>query len=316
MQTSNGRARRVPGNPPSPTIGVTLPSVRSTVPASVLSPLGDLLSELREERLRRHAADPRATPEKETAGPAKDVVLRPETGVVSAPPRSGLRARPWLLCVSLLLNVVLLLGATLLPLIVDETLPLPGGLARAVFVEPVLAPPPPPPPPPPPRVSGASPPQPPKAPPAESAFTAPTTVPERVVEETSDLGTPAGEPGGVEGGVPGGVVGAVVGGLPPQEPEVPIVKVGGEIREPRKVRHVDPIYPEIASRARVQGTVVLECIVSPQGQVVKVSVQRSIPLLDDAAIEAVEQWVYTPTLKDGVPVKVIFTVSVRFALAR
>lgn len=285
------------------------------MPASVLSPLGDLLSELREERLRRPAAGPRATPE--TAGLAKDVVLRPETGVVSAPPRSGLRARPWLLCVSLLLNVVLLLGATLLPLIVDETLPLPGGLARAVFVEPVLAPPPPPPPPPPPRVSGASRPRSPaKVPPAESAFTAPTTVPERVVEETSDLGTTPGEPGGVEGGVPGGVVGAVVGGLSPPEPEVPIVKVGGEIREPRKIRHVDPIYPEIASRARVQGTVVLECLVSPQGQVVEVSVLNSIPLLDDAAIAAVKQWVYTPTLKDGVPVKVILTVSVRFALAR
>jgi protein TonB len=154
--------------------------------------------------------------------------------------------------------------------------------------------------------------------PSETAFTAPVTIPERVApEEALDLGAGAGEPGGVEGGVPGGVVGAVVGGLPlPREPEVPIVKVGGEIREPKKLRHVNPTYPELAARARVQGTVVLECLVSPNGQIMKVSVLRSIPLLDAAAMEAVRQWTYTPTLKDGVPVKVLLTVSVRFALER
>jgi protein TonB len=154
--------------------------------------------------------------------------------------------------------------------------------------------------------------------PSETAFTAPVTIPERVApEEALDLGAGAGEPGGVEGGVPGGVVGAIVGGLPPPpEPEVPVVKVGGEIREPRKLRHVNPTYPELAARAKVQGTVVLECLVGPKGQIMKVSVLRSIPLLDDAAIEAVRQWTYTPTLKDGVPVKVLLTVSVRFALER
>ena len=56
-----------------------------------------------------------------------------------------------------------------------------------------------------------------------------------------------------------------------------MVRVGGDIREPRKLRHVNPIYPELASRARVQGTVVLECVVSPQGQVLEVSVLRNYP---------------------------------------
>ena len=283
------------------------------MPASGLSPLGTLLSELREERLRHCAPGPRPT---RKTGPAEDVVLRIETGVVSAPPTSGLAGRAWLWPVSLLLHGVLLLCATLLPLVLDKSLPLPAGLAKAIFIEPALAPPPPPPPPPP-RASAAPLPRPPaKAAPSETTFTAPVTIPERVApEEMLDLGTATGEPGGVEGGVPGGVVGAVVGGLPPPpEQEVPVVKVGGEIREPKKLRHVNPAYPELAARARVQGTVVLECVVSPQGQVLKVSVLRSIPLLDAAAIEAVRQWAYTPTLKDGVPVKVLLTVNVRFAL--
>jgi periplasmic protein TonB len=54
--------------------------------------------------------------------------------------------------------------------------------------------------------------------------------------------------------------------------------------------------------------------VSPLGRVTRVTVVKSIPLLDQAAMEAVKQWVYTPTLKDGVPVPVILTVTVQFGL--
>jgi TonB family protein len=103
-----------------------------------------------------------------------------------------------------------------------------------------------------------------------------------------------------------------VAGVPGASPEP--LRVGGEIRDPRKTRHVNPVYPEEAIRARVQGVVILECTISPRGKVVNVKTLRSVPTLDAAAIEAVKQWEYTPTLLNGVPVPVIMTVTVNFKL--
>jgi len=76
----------------------------------------------------------------------------------------------------------------------------------------------------------------------------------------------------------------------------------------------DERLPDIAKQARVQGVLILECTISPQGRVTDVKVLRGIPLLDEAAKEAVRQWVYTPTLLNGVPVPVIMTVTVNFRL--
>jgi protein TonB len=150
---------------------------------------------------------------------------------------------------------------------------------------------------------------------ARRTFAAPLRVPDGIAADAViDLGDPAGEAGGVEGGIPGGVVGAVVGTPPPPPTPVVPVRVGRGIQEPEKVRHVPPVYPAIAVRAGVSGTVVLECLVSPQGRVTGVQVLRGIPLLDAAAVEAVRQWVYTPTLRAGAPVPVILTVTVTFAL--
>ena len=162
-------------------------------------------------------------------------------------------------------------------------------------------------------------------------FTAPIEVPEKIsADPGSDLGVadlPAGEPdgvaGGVEGGVTGGVEGGVVGGViggvpqpeatPPPEPSGP-VRVGGKIKAPTKVSNVPPVYPEVAKQARVQGVVVLEATISPSGEVSNVRVVNGIPLLNDAAMTAVRQWRYTPTLLNGVPVPVIMTVTVNFRL--
>ena len=138
---------------------------------------------------------------------------------------------------------------------------------------------------------------------------------ETFLDDEVGLDVAAGEPGGVEGGIPGGVVGGIVGGLQ-SEPLASLepVRVGGEIKEPVKVRHVNPVYPVVARRASVQGSVIVECIVSPQGRVTDAKVLRGIPLLDAAALAAVRQWVYTPTLRDGVPVAVVLTVTVQFVL--
>jgi protein TonB len=93
------------------------------------------------------------------------------------------------------------------------------------------------------------------------------------------------------------------------------VRVGGGIRQPRKLEHVNPAYPDIARQARVQGVVILECTIGRDGRITEVKVLRGIPLLDAAAVDAVKQWVYEPTLVNGVPARVIMTVTVSFKLS-
>ncbi|HYU42016.1 MAG TPA: TonB family protein [Vicinamibacteria bacterium] len=218
--------------------------------------------------------------------------------------------------VSIAIHALVLLLVVVVPLLTSQDLPEPTSVVKAFFVEPAAAPPPPPPPPPPaPRQQNQ--PRPVSTPvPTENKFQAPVETPEQVKpDEGIDLGVEGGVPGGVEGGVPGGVVGGVVGGLPDAPPPAQAVRVGGQIKEPKKLKHVNPAYPDIAKQARVQGVVILECTISPQGRVTDVKVLRGIPLLDSAAIEAVKQWVYSPTLLNGVPVPVIMTVTVNFRLS-
>ncbi len=217
--------------------------------------------------------------------------------------------------VSLALHTVAAALIVIVPLLSADQLPDPASAVKAFFVEPMAAPAPPPPPPPP----AARPANAPKVLPkpiVENQFVAPVEVPEEITpEESIDMGVEGGA-GGVEGGVPGGVVGGIVGGLPDAPPPpVQAVRVGGQIKEPKKLKNVAPVYPDIAKQARVQGVVILESTISPQGKVTEVKVLRGIPLLDQAAIDAVKQWVYTPTLLNGVPVPVIMTVTVNFKLS-
>jgi TonB family protein len=86
------------------------------------------------------------------------------------------------------------------------------------------------------------------------------------------------------------------------------------IPEPRKLKHVAPDYPEDAQRGRIQGSVFIECVVSPQGKVAELRVLRGIPELNKAALAAVKRWEYTPTLLDGKAVPVTMTVTVNFRL--
>jgi TonB family protein len=104
--------------------------------------------------------------------------------------------------------------------------------------------------------------------------------------------------------------------LPPlQERPAPApLRVGGDIRPPLKVVHVVPVYPALAAAARVQGSVVLDCVIDEDGRVASVTVLRSQPLLEAAAVVAVRQWRYRPTLLNGVRVSVLLTVTVDFRL--
>src|SRR3972149_3099870 len=212
--------------------------------------------------------------------------------------------------VSLALHTIAAALIVIVPLLSADQLPDPASAVKAFFVEPMAAPAPPPPPPPPaPRHPNA-----PKIMPkpiSENQFVAPVEVPEEITPEDSiDMGVEGGA--GVEGGVPGGVVGGIVGGLPDVPPPVQAVRVGGQIKEPKKLKNITPVYPDIAKQARVQGVVILECTISPQGKVTDVKVLRGIPLLDQAAVDAVKQWVYTPTLLNGVPGPGIMTVTANF----
>jgi len=120
-------------------------------------------------------------------------------------------------------------------------------------------------------------------------------------------GVVGGVLGGVEGGVQGGVAGAVGGNLEP-------VRATGDIQPPKLLMQVDPTYPEEARKAKVEGIVILEAETDVYGRVARTSVLRSIPLLDQAAIDAVRQWVYEPFILNGKPRGCIFTVTVRFTL--
>ena len=172
--------------------------------------------------------------------------------------------------VSLPLHAVAAALIVVVPILATDRLPDPASAVKAFFVEPMAAP----------RAAAAA-----AAARAagghrrrrcaprpvvqNNAFVAPVEVPQEIKpEEGLDLGVEGGVPGGVEGGVPGGVVGGVVGGLPDAPPPPPqaAVRVGGQIKEPKKLKNVAPVYPDIAKQARVQGVVILECTISPAGQ--------------------------------------------------
>jgi len=90
------------------------------------------------------------------------------------------------------------------------------------------------------------------------------------------------------------------------------VRIGGQIKAPTKIKDVKPVYPAIAQSARIAGVVTIEATIGPDGKVIDAKVLRSIPLLDEAALDAVRQWEYTPTLLNGVPVPVLVTVTINF----
>jgi TonB family protein len=91
-----------------------------------------------------------------------------------------------------------------------------------------------------------------------------------------------------------------------------LLRITRQVRPPTKVFDVRPVYPAAAQSSHVTGTVTVEATLSENGTVIDAKVVRSIPLLDQAALDSVRQWMYTPTLLNGVPVRVLVTVTVKF----
>ena len=98
---------------------------------------------------------------------------------------------------------------------------------------------------------------------------------------------------------------------PPADPSGP-VRVGGSVREPKKTKNVPPVYPADALAAGVQGIVIIEAVIARDGSVRDARVLRSLAMLDQAALEAVRQWQFTPTYLNNMPVEVLMTVTVTF----
>ncbi len=235
-------------------------------------------------------------------------------------PDAGSRDRMLPRAFSLGFHALFGLGVLALTLLDDGPLPGPVHEVRAFLAEPVAlaAPPPPPPAPAAPRAAGT-----PRPPASDAALLTPIDVPMDVVPDDGlDLGsnTPGsdtGIPGGVDGGVPGGVVGGVVGGLPdaPAPPSARPLRVGRDVQAPRRLHGASPVYPQVARLSRLQGVVILDCVIDERGRVRDARVLKGIPLLEEAALDAVRKWVYAPSLLDGVPVAVQMTVTVAFQLA-
>ena len=147
-------------------------------------------------------------------------------------------------------------------------------------------------------------------------FVAPVTIPDAITAEPAAGNGSDGLDGGVDGGVPRGVWTGVVGPILNvliADVEAPVRAIG-DVRAPKLVRRVDPLYPEIARQARVEGVVVIEAETDLFGRVRNARVLRSIPLLDQAALDAVRQWVYEPMVVNGRPRGVLFSVTVTFKL--
>jgi len=198
----------------------------------------------------------------------------------------------------------------------------------------VAAAPPPPPPPPPPAASTSTPKttpkiEVPKTEPTES-FVTPTETPMELPQvdptEATDAGVEGGVVGGVEGGVVGGTVGGVIGGVIGGTlggqlggeiggtGDMP-VRVGGDVKAPIATTKVDPLYTEVARKARIQGTVIVEAVIDRNGNVTDVRVLKPLPMgLDQEAMNAVRKWHFKPGTLNGRPVPVIFILTVNFRL--
>ena len=230
---------------------------------------------------------------------------------MAPPDRRGLRSHlSGSVPVSILVHVVLLLVLVVIPLASDIMPPLPlGPIDSWVLAAPA--------PPPPDVVLRSAPPSPGPSP----SGAAPTKAPDTIAPEP-----PAAQAfvpvGAVEGGLPPGF--GVDGGLPPvivtppPAPAPPVTQApvrAAQLPElPRKIVDVHPLYPEIARSARVEGTVILEAVLDTSGRITQLRVLRSVPLLDQAAIDAVRQWRYTPSTYNGRAVSVLMTITVHFSL--
>jgi protein TonB len=249
-----------------------------------------------------------------SVGGHRDAPARFQSAVLADPRTLAVR-KSLTLAISALLHTLLVAAAVILPLAFYDVIA-PKDILGTFLVSPLEVPPPPPPPrgdgPRAGRVPSRIQTQPP------NSLVAPRDGPGEITPEPAiDLGEGYGDPNGVEGGVPDGVVGTIVSGLPQKAaPPATVVRVGGHLVAPERVRYVQPVYPQLAVASHVSAIIILEAQVDFRGIVKTASVLRGHPLFDEAAVEAVKQWRYKPLLLNGEPTEFILTVTVAFNLSR
>ncbi len=229
--------------------------------------------------------------------------------------------RPWTVAVSVILQTGLVAAALIVPLLRLPTLDLPAKIHLTLPVEKVdlrerpAA-----------QQTATQ-----AAPAARNVFTAPTIHVPTIVPRTIDM-TP--DPPGLTSAPVSGTSGNVLDGLVPTlvitpaapptaalKPPVPPatltapVHVGGAVQEGKLIFGPRPAYPRIAIAARIQGTVRIQAIIERDGIIGHLQVLSGPPMLTKAALDAVQQWRYKPTLLNGQPVEVITEIDVTFALS-
>ena len=141
---------------------------------------------------------------------------------------------------------------------------------------------------------------------------APVEAPRQITPEPPPRPLSSQVGSGVAGGVMGGSA-SLLSAPPPPPPSAP-VRVGGDIKEPKKIVNKDPVYPPVAMAEKIEGIVIIEATIAKDGSVKDAKILRGQPLLNQAATDAVTQWKFTPTTLNGEPVEVLMTVTVNFKL--
>src|SRR5277367_2987090 len=228
--------------------------------------------------------------------------------VVSSPNPTKTK-KPLTVLISMLLQVGFLAILILIPLIYTEALPkammatmlvAPPPPAQIIHVKPVV------------HLMDAG------------KLVAPKVIPKdiKMIKEDAEpdmsAGMAGGVPGGVAGGSMGGVIGGVIGGVggapAPPKPTQSRIRQGGNVTAASLINRVQPIYPPLARQTRIAGTVRLHAIIGKDGSVQQLEVLSGHPLLVQAALDAVRQWRYRPTLLNSEPVEVDTTIDVIFSL--
>ena len=127
----------------------------------------------------------------------------------------------------------------------------------------------------------------------------------------SDIGMAEGMEVGVEGGVVGGVPGGVIGGVIGGTGDGPVLDYD---QPPRPIKITKPQYPQEAFVKKIEGIVEVEILIDASGNVTRARVVQSIPALDQAAVQTVYQWRFSPAIKNGHPVATIARAPVTFRI--
>ena len=227
----------------------------------------------------------------------------------------------WSVVLSAIVQGVILFVFVLIPLIYTEALP--KQLLTTFLVAPA-----PPPPPPPPAAAAQRIVKPVARLIQAGKMMAPTVIPKKVdmikeeemPPDVGAVGVVGGVPGGIAGGQAGGVLGGIIGGTgdgmpPPPKPAQQRIRIGGNVQAAKMIRQIQPMYPQIAKTAHVQGTVMLHAIIAKDGSVQELQYISGPPLLMRSRWMPFASGNYQPTLLNGEPVEVDTTISVIFTLS-